>query len=265
MDSEGRKKAERDFHNQVRDPKDASHEGHDSHAANKRFYKVTHRSTRFVDEWLTANCKGKVVLDYCCGDGHNVIAMAKKHEAARAVGIDISNVSIENARRRAEEAGVADRTEFLVGDAEKTIFPDASFDVVLCSGVLHHLDVTAAFPELARILRAGGRILAVEALGVNPAFQLYRKMTPTLRTEWETEHILGLGEIVLAGKWFGGVKRRFFHLAVIPAAFLHSMPALFEPARALGDAVDDILMQIPLLNRLAWQVIFELSAPRRGA
>lgn len=265
MDTEERKKAEREFHNQVRDPKDMSHEGHDSHAANKRFYKVTRRSTTFVSDWLAAHCKGKVVLDYCCGDGDNAIGMAKTHQAVRAVGIDISDVSVANARRKASELGLADRTEFLVGDAEKTPFPDATFDIVLCSGVLHHLDVKAAFPELARILKPGGKVLAVEALGVNPFFQLYRKMTPTLRTEWETEHILGLGEIAFAGKWFGGVKRHFFHLAVVPAAFLHSMPTLFEPARVLGDAIDDVLMRIPFLNRLAWQVVFELSMPRRGA
>lgn len=265
MDIEERKKVERDFHNQVRDPKDTSHAGHDSHAANKRFYKVTRRSASFVSDWLTVNCKDKVVLDYCCGDGDNAITMAKTHQAARAVGIDISDVSIENARRRAGEAGLADRTQFFVGDAEKTPFPDATFDIVLCSGVLHHLDVTAAFPELARILKPGGKVLAVEALGVNPVFQLYRKLTPALRTEWEADHILGLGEIAFAGKWFGGVKRHFFHLAVVPAAFLFSVPALFEPARLLGDAIDDVLMRIPFLNRLAWQVVFELSMPRRGA
>lgn len=265
MKSEERKKAERDFHNQVRNPKDTSHEGHDSHAANKRFYKVTGRSTRFVGDWLTANCKDKVVLDYCCGDGDNAIGMARLHHAARAVGIDISDISIENARRRASGAGLAARTEFFVGDAEKTPFPDATFDIVLCSGVLHHLDVNVAFPELARILKPGGKILAVEALGVNPVFQLYRKMTPGLRTEWETEHILGLGEIAFAGNWFGCVKRYYFHLAVVPAAFLYPIPALFKPARILGDAIDDVLMRIPFLNRLAWQVVFELSMPRRGA
>lgn len=265
MGMQNRKEVEREFHNQVRDPNDNSHEGHDSHAANKRFYKVTRRSVEFVSDWLTVNCRGKVVLDYCCGDGENALRMAKKHEAARAVGIDISDVSIANARRRAAEAGLTDRTEFLVGDAEKTPFADGTFDIVLCSGVLHHLDVSAAFPELARILKPGGKILAVEALGVNPVFQLYRKLTPTLRTEWETEHILGLGEIAFAGKWFSGVKKNYFHLAVVPAAFLHAVPALFEPARLVGDALDDVLMRIPIINRLAWQVVFELSGPRRTA
>lgn len=264
MDIESRKKIEREFHNQVRDPKDASHDGHDSHAANKRFYKVTRRSSQFVGEWLSANCKDKVVLDFCCGDGFNAIEMVKTHRASRAVGIDISDVSVENARRQAGAAGLSAQTEFIVGDAEKTPFPDASFDIVLCSGVLHHLDVSAAFPELARIIKPNGKVLAVEALAVNPIFQLYRRMTPTLRTEWETEHILGLSEIASAGKWFARINRHYFHFAVVPAAFLHSMPTLFESARAIGDSLDDFLMRIPFLNRLAWQVVFELSAPRRG-
>ncbi len=87
-------------------------------------------------------------------------------------------------------------------DAEQLTFPDQTFDLIVCNGVLHHLDLRYAYPELARVLKPGGRILCLEALGYNPAIQLYRKLTPHLRTAWEAEHILTMRQVKEAGLFF---------------------------------------------------------------
>ncbi len=51
---------------------------------------------------------------------------------------------------------------------------DNYIDAIICSGMLHHLDLSYAFLELRRILRAEGKILAaIEALNYNPAIKLY--------------------------------------------------------------------------------------------
>jgi SAM-dependent methyltransferase len=57
---------------------------------------------------------------------------------ARIVGLDLSEVAIAEARRRAETAGVRN-VEFLAGAIDGARFADASFDLVVGFGVLHHL------------------------------------------------------------------------------------------------------------------------------
>lgn len=260
-----RKSAEAAFHNMARSQGASEFAAHDSIAPNKRFYKVTQTSTDFMRDWLSANCGGKVVLDYCCGNGQNAIHIARDCDAMKCIGIDISDVSIENAKLAAKQSHVANRTEFLVADAEQTNLPANTFDVVICAGVLHHLDVRRAFAEISRILKPGGKVIAIEALNINPIFQLYRRLTPDLRTEWEAEHILGLAELELARTWFPKISINYFHLAVLPAAFVHAYPVLFKPMLAAGNALDKIFMRIPIFNRLAWQMIVEMSKPLDAA
>ena len=72
---------------------------------------------------------------------------------ADAHGIDISPVSIENAKKQAENQGVSDKVTFHVMDAEATTFPDDHFDYAVINGILHHLDLEKAYSELARILK----------------------------------------------------------------------------------------------------------------
>ena len=120
---------------------------------------------------------------------------AAKAGAELSLGFDISSVSVENAREASKEY---DNVRFFQADAENTQLPDNSIDRVICSGMLHHLDLSYAFPELRRILKPGGKILAVEALNYNPAIKLYRMLTPSMRTEWEKAHILSLRDITFA-------------------------------------------------------------------
>lgn len=192
-----RKREEASFHDWSRDP--ALREGNkidewkESHP-NKRFYDTAEESFEYSRRWIRENAPGKVVLDYACGDGANAM-QAAQCGATLAIGIDISPVSIENCRRIAARAGLAQRTCFFTADCENTGLPSESVDRVICMGCLHHLDLSYAFPELRRILRPAGRIHVMEALAYNPLIRLYRRMTPNLRTEWEKHHILSLQEV----------------------------------------------------------------------
>lgn len=260
---EERKRQEEEFHNVLRDEGfKTNKELYRQYISNKKLYSVTRQSSAFVSRWLEKKVNGKNVLDYCCGNGDMVVKMAKLG-ASEVTGIDISNVSIKNARELAEKENLSGQTHLFVMDAEHVSFSDNSFDVIYEGGVLHHLYLDNAYSELARILKQDGEIICVEALKHNPVIQYYRKKTPHLRTEWETEHILGKDDIMMAGKYFSKIEIiGFFHLAAIAAVPFRSSPG-FKIILSILEYIDDIILKLPIIKWQAWQVIFVLSQPKK--
>src|SRR5262245_24148157 len=107
---------------------------------------------------------GEEVLDIGCGTGTLAIAAARHIVPSGAVyGIDASPPMIARARRKAAKAGV--QVDFKVAVAENLPFPDGRFDVVLSTLMLHHLPRKTrqqCAKEIRRVLKSGGRVLAVD-------------------------------------------------------------------------------------------------------
>jgi len=249
-----RKLKELEFHDAHRDrtqTEDMDEDTYEKFYANKKYYSATELSKNYVDDWISEHSKGKVFLDYACGNGFNAIKAAKAG-AQLAIGIDISPISIENAKLDAAEQGVSENTYFVQADAEDTKLPDESVELIICSGMLHHLDLSCAFPELERILAPGGKILAVEALDYNPFIKLYRYLTPSMRTEWEKAHILSLKDVRYAKKYFDIGDIKYWHILSILSPHVRSLSKLLE-------VCDRILTKIPLVNLMAWIFTFELK------
>jgi len=226
---------------------------------NKSFYAIDRESKQFLFDWLAARCPGKRALDYCCGNGEIALRLARA--GAEAHGIDISAAEIETAKKAAAAAGFASRTQFAVMDAEAMCYPDDHFDVIVCSGVLHHLDVDKAFPELARVLKPTGEIICAEALGYNPAITWYRRLTPHLRTAWEADHILTMREVRKGLDHFARVEVRFFHLFTILAIPFRNL-RVFGRLLSMLQAIDRIVLRIPGIRLMAWQMYMVYSHPR---
>jgi ubiquinone/menaquinone biosynthesis C-methylase UbiE len=106
------------------------------------------------------------VLDLGCGIGNILIALAEQIDFTHpATGVDISPELIRIGEREIAGAGLPDRIELRVAPATRLPFEDGTFDVVLTSHVLKHLDddtLLASFREVARVLRPGGRFLLWE-------------------------------------------------------------------------------------------------------
>ncbi|MBP2675314.1 MAG: Methyltransferase type 11 [Deltaproteobacteria bacterium] len=234
-------------------------EEYDRHFSNMKFYSVTRSSMAWRDSLLFEKVAGAVALDYCCGNGEVAVEMARRG-AKRVIGIDISDVAVRNATELAKAEGVGEICEFRVMDAERTDFPDDTFDVIHEYGALHHLDLEAAFRELSRILKPDGKLVCTEALRHNPLIRLYRKRTPHLRTEWEAEHILGFPEIRSGAAWFGGVAIRTFHLAALAAVPFRNT-SLFRPLLSVLETIDDLLLSIPYIRRFAWVAVVRYDKP----
>jgi SAM-dependent methyltransferase len=109
---------------------------------------------------------GERVLDVGCGNGSTTIeAAARVRPGGVAVGVDVSPPMLGLARRRATASGVTG-TEFVQADAQVHAFDGASFDAVISrNGLMFFEDPDAAFANLARSLRPGGRIAFVAPQG----------------------------------------------------------------------------------------------------
>jgi SAM-dependent methyltransferase len=94
---------------------------------------------------------GREVLELGCGAGQFGLSLVR--QGARVTGIDNSAKQLEFAR-----ANVGDRMTLVHGSAEALPFEDASFDLVCCDhGAVGFTDPRVVVPEVARVLRAGGR------------------------------------------------------------------------------------------------------------
>ncbi len=95
--------------------------------------------------------EGKSVLDVACGAGYGTAVIADV--ARRVVGMDRSGAAVQYARTRYRRANTA----FLVGDAERLPFPEASFDAIVSFETIEHLpDIPRYLEEIRRVLRPGG-------------------------------------------------------------------------------------------------------------
>ena len=248
-----RKLKELEFHNRDRQEEsvNASADTFEKFYANRKYYHTVERSRSYVDNWLKHNVEGKVVLDYACGNGDVAIKTAK-YGAKFSLGFDISDVSVQNARNIAKNMGLESKVKFFQADAEDTKLPDNSIDIIICSGMLHHLDLSYTFPELRRILKPGGKVFAIEALDYNPAIKLYRKLTPNMRTEWEKAHILKLSDLTFANRFFEVDEIKYWHV-------IGYAGALIKPLAKFFDLLDIVLEKIPFINRLSWTFTFVLK------
>jgi SAM-dependent methyltransferase len=106
---------------------------------------------------------GLEMLDVSCGRGTQAIHYATAF-GVQVTGIDISEEMVRTARQRAQEAGVADRTDFQVADSQKLPFADASFDVTVneCAVGIPD-DSQAVLNEMVRVTRPGGSVVMHES------------------------------------------------------------------------------------------------------
>ena len=104
---------------------------------------------------------GGDVLDIGTGPGILLRELGRQRSDLRLTGLDLSPDMVAAAARNLAEFG--ERATAVVGDVTDLPFNDDSFDLITTSLSLHHWDrVDAAAPELARVLRPGGRVVVYD-------------------------------------------------------------------------------------------------------
>ncbi|CAL9280767.1 class I SAM-dependent methyltransferase [Streptomyces sp. SudanB52_2052] len=100
-------------------------------------------------------------LDLGCGSGQTTRLAALRAPQGRALGLDLSGPMLAEARSRAEREGIAN-VSFVQGDAQTHPFEAGVFDAAISRyGVMFFADPVAAFGNVGRALRPGGRLAFV--------------------------------------------------------------------------------------------------------
>jgi ubiquinone/menaquinone biosynthesis C-methylase UbiE len=122
---------------------------------------------------------GGRVADVGCGHGASTVLLAQAYPKAAILGSDYHQASVDMARKRAAEAGVADRARFEVASAQT--FSRTGYDLVATFDCLHDMgDPVGAARHIRQALDADGTWLIVEPLAadtpagnLNPVGRVY--------------------------------------------------------------------------------------------
>ncbi len=113
-------------------------------------------------DWLAPR-NGQRLLDVAGGTGDIAFRFLKRAPGASAVVLDMTESMLVEGKKRAEAGQMADKLDWLVGDAMSLPFPDASFDRYTISfGIRNVTRIADALSEAYRVLRPGGRLMVLE-------------------------------------------------------------------------------------------------------
>jgi SAM-dependent methyltransferase len=157
-----------------------------------------------VETKLTA---GATVADIGCGHGASTIILAKAFPKSKFIGFDYHGPSIENARRRAAEAGVADRVRFEVA-AAKTFPGKGEYDLVTFFDCLHDMgDPVGAATHVRESLKPDGTWMLVEPFAhdqvednLNPIGRVFYSVSTLVCTPASLSQEVGLALGAQAGE-----------------------------------------------------------------
>jgi len=106
---------------------------------------------------------GARVLDLATGTGDLAIMVSRMHPEVTIVGVDPSSKMLEVGQKKLAEAGLGERIQLEVGDAQALKFSDNSFDgLCIAFGIRNVPDRLQGLREMARVTKAGGRVAILE-------------------------------------------------------------------------------------------------------
>ena len=174
--------------------------------------------TMTVDQALLK--PGESILDVGCGTGGVTIPAKQRVGASgKAAGIDPAPEMIGVARQKAQRKGL--EIDFRIGVIEAMPFPDASFDAVTSSLMMHHLPEhlkVKGLAEVYRVLKPGGRLLIADM--ASPKASHTQRMLTSLAMHRHLEAGVEDLQELLRGAGFQEItliEQRFFVIGFVRA------------------------------------------------
>jgi ubiquinone/menaquinone biosynthesis C-methylase UbiE len=186
---------------------------------------------------LTGDVAGRRILDAGCGSGPLFAAL--RDRGAIVTGFDSSAGMLALARRR-----LGDDADLQLADLGRPLpFPDAAFDDVIASLVLHYLeDWTAPLAELRRVLKPGGRLIASVMHPIHGT-SLVRPGADYFATyQWSDENTTSSGQSYVLTYWhrpLPAMVSAFTTAGFRIAAIDEPLPAPDTPRELLPDFLKD--------------------------
>jgi SAM-dependent methyltransferase len=177
------------------------------------FFRTGYRAM-LATQWIPAlegvNAKlkaGAKVADVGCGHGASVVVMAEAYPNSSFFGFDFHEPSIAVSKKRAAEAGIAERTEFEVATAKSY---EGKFDLICFFDCLHDMGDPVGIARYAREhLEPGGTVLLVEPFALdgrptnmanNPMAAMLYSVSSVICTPNSLSQEVGLGLGAQAGE-----------------------------------------------------------------
>jgi SAM-dependent methyltransferase len=192
---------------------------------------------------------GVRMLEIGAGSGQDSVVFARR--GARVVVTDLSPEAVQLAKQRFRANGVTvEQTAAM--SAEAIAFPSESFDRVYGRGILHHINLEAAAPEIGRILGPEGRAVFVEPLSENPLLEVAREHLPYRhKTRPKGHQGLRYASLRAARRHFSKTSVREFYLT----SMLNRVFGFDVSLRRLERLDDWLLKRVPSFRRLCRYVV----------
>ena len=228
-----------------------------------RFYYLADRAYAQYRQTLS-DVKGKHILVVGCSEG-GVTPLARC--GAHVTGIDISEEAIRLLDRAITEEGLMACASTQLMNAENLSFPPNSFDVIACTGVLHHLNVELAASSWAAALKPDGFVTMLEPMARHPLAAIYRLLTPNMRTP--DEHPLAPNDIATLHRHFSQVTVQGFALSSVLSVMFAYLPRSHRlrdwTCRQLERVDQRLLKIIPSLSYYCWTSVIVCRGPRAAS
>lgn len=131
---------------------------------------------------------GEVLVDIGTGRGE-LLAVAGRLGAARAIGVEYSAAAVAMAEKTIAAFGVADNAEVILGDARAIALPDGTADLVTMLDVVEHLsadELDRSLREAHRLLKPGGRLL-VHTFPTKTIYDVTYKLQRMIHRSWPAQ------------------------------------------------------------------------------